>query len=176
MSRRGNCWDNAVAESFFSSLKKERIKKRIYKDRETATKDIADYIDHEEFLLRIANGDFDDDVAAMFHQGACSDTMATDGRYMMRNNYRYSVTLLEHCQDNDIPFIYASSASVYGAGTAFREDPANEAPLNVKISAGIASASRISASAEMDPLIEKARFAVARAKEAGGNQVFLVFV
>jgi len=52
----------------------------------------------------------------------------------------------------------------------------NEAALNVKISAGIASAARISASAEMDPLIEKARFAVARAKEAGGNQVFLVFV
>ncbi len=52
----------------------------------------------------------------------------------------------------------------------------NDAPLNVKISAGIASAARISASAEMDPLIEKARFAVARAKEAGGNQVFLVFV
>lgn len=45
MSRRGNCWDNAVAESFFSSLKKERIKKHIYKDRDTATKDIADYID-----------------------------------------------------------------------------------------------------------------------------------
>lgn len=45
MSRRGNCWDNAVAESFFSSLKKERIKKRIYKDRDTATKDIADYIE-----------------------------------------------------------------------------------------------------------------------------------
>ena len=45
MSRRGNCWDNAVAESFFSSLKKERIKKHIYKDRETATKHITDYID-----------------------------------------------------------------------------------------------------------------------------------
>lgn len=45
MSRRGNCWDNAVAESFFGSLKKERIKKRIYKDRETGTKDIADYIE-----------------------------------------------------------------------------------------------------------------------------------
>jgi putative transposase len=44
MSRRGNCWDNAVAESFFSSLKKERIKKQIYKDRDTATRDIADYI------------------------------------------------------------------------------------------------------------------------------------
>jgi putative transposase len=45
MSRRGNCWDNAVAESFFSSLKKERIRKRIYKNRETATADISDYID-----------------------------------------------------------------------------------------------------------------------------------
>lgn len=45
MSRKGNCWDNAVAESFFSSLKKERIKKHIYKDRDLANEDIADYID-----------------------------------------------------------------------------------------------------------------------------------
>jgi putative transposase len=45
MSRRGNCWDNAVAESFFSSLKKERIKKKIYKNRQLAINDISDYID-----------------------------------------------------------------------------------------------------------------------------------
>jgi putative transposase len=45
MSRRGNCYDNAVAESFFSSLKKERIKKRIYNKRSQALEDIADYID-----------------------------------------------------------------------------------------------------------------------------------
>jgi putative transposase len=45
MSRKGNCWDNAVAESFFSSLKKERIKKRIYKDRAVALADVADYIE-----------------------------------------------------------------------------------------------------------------------------------
>jgi putative transposase len=45
MSRRGNCWDNAVAESFFSSLKKERIRKRIYKTRELARADIFDYIE-----------------------------------------------------------------------------------------------------------------------------------
>lgn len=45
MSRRGNCWDNAVAESFFGSLKKERIKRRIYKNRELATADISEYID-----------------------------------------------------------------------------------------------------------------------------------
>ncbi|EOV5313915.1 TPA: IS3 family transposase [Klebsiella pneumoniae] len=45
MSRRGNCWDNAVAESFFSSLKKERIRKRIYKTRDMARADIFDYIE-----------------------------------------------------------------------------------------------------------------------------------
>lgn len=45
MSRRGNCWDNAVAESFFSSLKKERIKKRIYADRESAVLDVTEYIE-----------------------------------------------------------------------------------------------------------------------------------
>lgn len=45
MSRKGNCWDNAVAESFFSSLKKERIKKQTYKNREGASADVADYIE-----------------------------------------------------------------------------------------------------------------------------------
>jgi putative transposase len=45
MSRKGNCWDNAVAESFFSSLKKERIKKHIYKTRQLAVEDISDYIE-----------------------------------------------------------------------------------------------------------------------------------
>ncbi|MDE2208400.1 MAG: ADP-glyceromanno-heptose 6-epimerase [Betaproteobacteria bacterium] len=92
---------------------------------------IADYVDKEEFVVRLDEGDFDDDVAVIFHQGACSDTMESDGRYMMRNNYRYSVTLLQHCQDNDIPFLYASSAAVYGAGTVFREERQHETPLNV---------------------------------------------
>lgn len=45
MSRKGNCWDNAVVESFFSSLKKERIKKRIYKTRDLARADVFDYIE-----------------------------------------------------------------------------------------------------------------------------------
>ncbi|HEX6137984.1 MAG TPA: ADP-glyceromanno-heptose 6-epimerase [Casimicrobiaceae bacterium] len=101
------------------------------KFRNLADCDIADYVDKEEFLLRLGNGDFDDDIRAVFHEGACSDTMATDGRYVLRNNYRYSVTLVEHCQDNDIPLLYASSAAVYGAGTVFREERAHEAPLNV---------------------------------------------
>jgi ADP-L-glycero-D-manno-heptose 6-epimerase len=50
---------------------------------------------------------------------------------MMRNNYRYSTVLLDHCQNNDIPFLYASSASVYGGGTTFVEKREHEAPLNV---------------------------------------------
>jgi len=93
--------------------------------------DIADFLDKDEFVERLHHGDFAYDIAAVIHQGACSDTMETDGRYMMRNNYRYSVTLLDYCQEQEIPFLYASSASVYGAGTVFREERACEAPLNV---------------------------------------------
>jgi ADP-L-glycero-D-manno-heptose 6-epimerase len=93
--------------------------------------DIADYFDKAEFLSRLQEGDFDDDIELVLHQGACSDTLVTDGRYMMQNNYRYSVALVDHCQENDVPFLYASSASVYGAGTVFREGREHEVPLNV---------------------------------------------
>jgi ADP-L-glycero-D-manno-heptose 6-epimerase len=57
--------------------------------------------------------------------------MQADGRYMMDNNYRYSRQLLDWCQDEEVPFIYASSASVYGAGRRFAEARENERPLNV---------------------------------------------
>src|ERR1700687_5885900 len=62
--------------------------------------DIADYFDKDEFLPRLADGDFDDDIAAVMHQGACTDTMETDGRFMLANNYRYSGALLAPCQAN----------------------------------------------------------------------------
>jgi ADP-L-glycero-D-manno-heptose 6-epimerase len=101
------------------------------KFRNLADCDIADFVDKDEFLGRLAEGDFEDDIAAVLHQGACSDTMATDGRYMLANNYRYSVRLLQHCQESDIPFLYASSAAVYGGGREFREERACEAPLNL---------------------------------------------
>ncbi len=93
--------------------------------------EIADYLDKREFLDRLENGEFASSLDAVLHQGACSDTMATDGRYVMDNNYRYSRTLLEFCLDEEVPFVYASSAAVYGAGRAFRESPECEAPLNV---------------------------------------------
>ena len=93
--------------------------------------EIADYLDKRDFLERVTAGRFDAKVAAVLHQGACSDTMETDGRYMMENNYRYSLALLDWCQARRVPFIYASSASVYGAGRVFREDREHERPLNV---------------------------------------------
>jgi ADP-L-glycero-D-manno-heptose 6-epimerase len=93
--------------------------------------EIADYFDKEDFIDRIRADNFDAGIRAVLHQGACSDTMETDGLYMMENNYRYSLDLMDWCQRLGIPFIYASSASVYGAGRVFRESREHEAPLNV---------------------------------------------
>ena len=93
--------------------------------------ELAEYIDKNDFLEVVESGELGGDISAVFHQGACSDTMETDGRYMMENNYRYSLSLLEWCQEEAVPFIYASSASVYGDGKVFKENRACEAPLNV---------------------------------------------
>ena len=93
--------------------------------------EISDYFDKRDFLPRLQAGDFDGEIDAILHQGACSDTMEHDGHYMMENNYRYSVDLLNWAQDQDVPMLYASSAATYGGSTEFREEPGCEAPLNV---------------------------------------------
>lgn len=94
--------------------------------------DIADYVDKDQFLEDLEQGYLPlDSVEAIFHQGACSKTTEWDGRYMMRNNFTYSKTLLHQCLQREIPFIYASSAAVYGGGIVFDERPECEAPLNV---------------------------------------------
>jgi ADP-L-glycero-D-manno-heptose 6-epimerase len=93
--------------------------------------DIADFIDKRDFVVQLTAGEFEGTIEAVLHQGACSDTMETDGRYMMENNYRYSVALLDYCQEEEVPLLYASSASVYGAGSVFREEREHEAPLNI---------------------------------------------
>ena len=93
--------------------------------------EIADFVDKRDFLQRLDSGRYDGKVAALLHQGACSDTMETDGRYMMENNYEYSMALLRWCRARAVRLIYASSASVYGAGRVFREAREHEAPLNV---------------------------------------------
>jgi len=93
--------------------------------------EIADFVDKRDFLERLRTGDYDGKTAAVLHQGACSDTMESDGRYMMENNYEYSMALLRWCRARSVRLIYASSASVYGAGKVFREAREHEAPLNV---------------------------------------------
>jgi ADP-L-glycero-D-manno-heptose 6-epimerase len=91
---------------------------------------IADYMHKEEFRRGVLDG-FLPGVRAVFHQGACSDTTERNGQFMMDNNYRVTLELFEYCQSHKIPFIYASSAAVYGAGPVYVEDLANERPLNV---------------------------------------------
>ncbi len=105
--------------------------KKADKFRNLTDCEIADYLDKEEFLDLVEAGQFDGAVDAIFHEGACSDTMETDGRYMMANNYRYSSSLLDFCLDQEVPYLYASSASVYGGGRVFQEAREYEGPLNV---------------------------------------------
>ena len=93
--------------------------------------DIVDYLDKHDFIERIQAGHFDGEIDAILHEGACSDTMETDGRYMMENNYRYSLILLDWCQDQDVQFLYASSAATYGGSNVFKEERQYEGPLNV---------------------------------------------
>lgn len=93
--------------------------------------EIADYFDKDEFLDRLEDGVFDGMVSAILHQGACSDTTERDGRLMMDMNYRYSKRLLDHCIIDEVHFIYASSAAIYGKGRVFREERDCEAPLNI---------------------------------------------
>ena len=91
-----------------------------------------DYMDFEDFLLTIKNDiNFEDSIEAIFHEGACSDTTEWNGRYMMKNNYEYTKILFHYCLDNNIQFLYASSAAVYGGSQAFRETDTDQAPLNV---------------------------------------------
>jgi len=91
---------------------------------------LSDYFDRSEFYRRFANGEFGK-VEAVLHEGACSDTMEHNGRYMMDTNYRCSKDLLDACQAQGVRLLYASSAATYGGSASFREEPQFERPLNV---------------------------------------------
>jgi len=93
---------------------------------------IADYLDKDEFIEQVMDGeDFAGKIEAVYHEGACSDTTEWNGQFMMDNNYEYSKILLDYCLERKIPFIYASSAAVYGGGSVFEENAQCEKPLNV---------------------------------------------
>lgn len=99
--------------------------------------DFVDYLDKTQFIERIKEANRtnfpakDLSIKRIFHQGACSSTTEWDGKYMLENNFEYSKALFEYSQQWQIPFIYASSAAVYGTGPLFVEKREYEAPLNV---------------------------------------------
>ncbi len=103
---------------------------RSEKFRNLTDGEIADYLDKREFI-ELVRKRAAPKPAVVFHQGACSHTMETDGRYMLDNNYRYSLELLNWCQELRVPLVYASSGSVYGLGPVFAEAREHEKPLNV---------------------------------------------
>lgn len=93
--------------------------------------DFADYVDKRAFFSKLDQMK-GAKIEAVFHMGACSNTMEYNGLYMMENNYDYSGRLLRYCMDHKARFIYASSASVYGDGKrGFREQRECEYPLNI---------------------------------------------
>ena len=100
------------------------------KFRNLADLQIAEYVDAEDFYDLFAVGSFGQ-LEAVFHEGACSDTMETDGKYMMHNNYTVSCDLFRACQAQETRLLYASSAATYGGSDTFRESPEFERPLNV---------------------------------------------
>ncbi len=101
------------------------------KSRNLADLTIADYEHKTDFYDMLVTRRFDCQVEAVYHQGACSDTMETDGRYMLHNNYTFSRELCHWCLERRVPFIYASSAATYGNSTECNEQPGAESPLNI---------------------------------------------
>jgi ADP-L-glycero-D-manno-heptose 6-epimerase len=91
---------------------------------------LSDYFDKDEFYPRFARCELGK-VDVVFHQGACSDTMEHNGRFMLENNYRRSKDLLDACQAQGTRLLYASSAATYGGSETFKEEPQYERPLNV---------------------------------------------
>ena len=93
--------------------------------------EFSDYLDKSQFLKDVIKNGLPQQTRMVFHQGACSDTTVTDGHLMMENNFSYSKHLYEACRSCDVPFVYASSASVYGESKVFEELSEYENPLNV---------------------------------------------
>ena len=102
-----------------------------HKFRNLVDCDISAYWDKDSFAIKLKSGTMQR-PDAIFHQGASAVTTEWDGRYMLATNYQYSIDVFDYCVGERVPFIYASSAAVYGASTVFNEqDSSAERPLNV---------------------------------------------
>ena len=83
----------------------------------------ADYIEKDDFLKKILDNRIGSSVQAIFHLGACSSTTEKNASYLIENNYEYTKTLAQWSADQNIRFIYASSAATYGDGSSgFSDD------------------------------------------------------
>ncbi len=108
------------------NLKNSQKNNNLIKDK------ISAYIDKSDFIRAIEEREkICEDIDFMFHQGACTVTTERNVEYMMSNNYMYSKTLLDFCTEREIPFIYASSAAIYGLSSNFTEEEKNEEPINI---------------------------------------------
>ena len=99
--------------------------------RNLANLRISDFMQPDEFRRAIERNALAARIEAIFHQGACADTTCDDRAYMMDNNFTFSKEVLHFALARRIPLVYASSAAVYGASTAFAPAPENERPLNL---------------------------------------------
>ncbi|HID38910.1 MAG TPA: ADP-glyceromanno-heptose 6-epimerase [Calditrichaeota bacterium] len=81
--------------------------------------DFADYLDRGQLPSFLQSAEH---IEAIIHMGACSATTERDASYLMENNYRYTLFLAQFCVENNIRFIYASSAASYGMGEQGYDD------------------------------------------------------
>ncbi|QZY55881.1 ADP-glyceromanno-heptose 6-epimerase [Crassaminicella profunda] len=101
-NKEGIC-DILVADQLDSTNKWKNI----------ANKNIADYIDKDSLFKKIK----EENIQVVIHMGACTNTMESDAKQMLKDNYDFSKNLWKYCAEKKIKFIYASSASIYGDGS-----------------------------------------------------------
>lgn len=96
-------------------------------------KKFIDFIHKDNFLEKINNNHFGNNIQVIFHFGACTDTTERNADYMLYNNYTYSKELAKYAIKNNIRFIYSSSAATYGNGENGYKDTDfyNLRPLNI---------------------------------------------
>src|SRR4029077_12871556 len=99
--------------------------------RNLANLRISNLMQPDEFRRALEHDALPPRIEAIFHQGASAATTCDDRAYMMDNNFTFSKEILHFALARRIPLVYASSAAVYGASTAFAPSRENERPLNL---------------------------------------------
>jgi ADP-L-glycero-D-manno-heptose 6-epimerase len=110
----GSCCAKYLNEKGFNNLLLVDDIKKTEKWKNLLNKKCVDFISRHELFHWLQGKE--NQVGAFIHLGACSDTMETDGDYLMENNFRYSVRLAQYALAHGHRFIYASSAATYGDG------------------------------------------------------------